>query len=489
MSGSLKYSDSQVDAYVSIMKSYGGVPPLRDKLSSCMNVSDRTSVFMDYLCSLGSQCFRWFGVCGRRQSVSYGGVLDGVYCFDGRMWSQVDGVKFKISLKAFCTGVLGMSSQEWLRGSSSFIESVREGSMLSPLRVSKSVVGFANGVYDFSVPSSVVYHPFSEKLDVVTLMDYSYDERARCPLWCSFLGSILDKRQVLLLQKFLGLGMVDRESMSAKVENALWLVGPGGAGKSTIMNVVKYVYGDDNISSVPLGSLLSGGGENRARFLASVVGKVFNYCGEVQMEDMTRYGDAFKSLCSGESQQVRRIGGNVEERSDIPYLIFNMNRKPRSRNIDTAITRRLLFVTFRTAIREEDRDPELESRLKSEAAGIRNWMLDGYRQFVADGYKLEATKASVDETDEGMLENGQTVELFMRKNGGRPYAYTGHSESSKWFPVKILYDRYEKWCEKWGYEKDVDLNGMGRELRRIGYQSKRRSDGMSYQVYGGDNIV
>ena len=283
--------------------------------------------------------------------------------------------------------------------------------------------------------------------------------------------------------------MVDRERMDAKVENALFLVGPGGAGKSTIMNVVRYVYGEDNISSVPLGSLLSGGGENRARFLASIVGKTFNYCGEVQMEDMTKFSDAFKSLCSGESQQVRRIGGNVEERNDIPYLIFNMNRKPRSKNIDSGITRRLLFITFKTAIREEDRDPELESRLRGEAAGIRNWMMEGYRQFVDDGYKLTATTASIDETDAWLLENGQTVELFMKKNKCRPYAYTGHAETSRWFPVKILFDRYDRWCEKWGYEKDVDLNGMGRELRRIGYHSKRKAEGVTYQVYGGENIL
>lgn len=487
MSSLLQYTDSQVDEYVNIMKGVSGVRSLRERLSTCMNLSDRASVFMDYLCNLGSLCFRWGGYVGGRKGV--GMLLDGVYSFNGKIWEQLDGVKFKIALKSYCTGVLGMSSQEWLRGSNSYMESVRDGSMLSPLRISKSVVGFRNGVYDFTDVGNIVRSEFSEKRDIVGVLDYDYSVDARCPMWNAFLGSILDKRQQLLLQKYLGLGMVDRELMSAKVENSLWLVGPGGAGKSTIMNVVRYVYGDENISSVPLGSLLSGGGENRARFLASVVGKTFNYCGEVQIEDMTRYGDAFKSLCSGESQQVRRIGGNVEERSDIPYLIFNMNRKPRSRNIDNAITRRLLFISFRTAIREDDRDPELESRLKGEAAGIRNWMLDGYRQFVADGYKLEETKESLDETDAWMLENGQTVELFMRKSGCRAYAFTGHAESGRWFPVRILYDRYDRWCTKCGYERDVDLNGMGRELRRIGYLSKRKAEGVSYQVYGGDGIV
>ena len=493
----VQYTDSQVDEYVKLLCSGSNASELRERLASCLSVSDRRMAFMDYLCRVGSRCLVWVGgvvalpkrvlqanrlLVGLRE-------LEGVYWFDGRVWSQVDTVKFKMALKEFCLTKLGMTTQEWLKGTKDYLDSLREGAMLRPLMLSRSVVGFRNGVYDFTDMKNVVYHPFSDRLPVVSLLDYDYDLKAGCPLWRGFLSSVLDRAQVLLLQKFLGLGLVDRERMDAKVENSLWLVGPGGAGKSTIMNVVRYVYGEENVSSVPLGSLLSGGGENRARFLANAVGRVFNYCGEVQMEDMTRYADAFKSLCSGESQQIRRIGGNVEERSDVPYLIFNMNRKPRSRNIDSALTRRLLFVTFRSAVREEDRDPELESKLRAEAAGIRNWMMEGYLQFVEDGYKLEATKASVDETDSWLIENGQTVELFMRKMGCRSYSYTNVSEQSRWFPVKVLYQRYEAWCKKWGYERDSDQNGMGRELHRIGYRSKRASTGIQYQVYGGEGLV
>lgn len=492
----VQYTDSQVDEYVKLLCSGSNVSELRERLASCLSVPDRRLAFMDYLCRVASRCLVWVGgaiplpksVLLKNRLLVGLRELDGVYSFEGHVWSQVDTVKFKMALKEFCLKMLGMTAQEWLRSTKDYLESIREGAMLSPLRLSKGVVGFRNGVYDFRDMNDVTYHVFSDKMPVVSLLDYDYSFNATCPLWRSFLSSILDKSQVLLLQKFLSLGLVDRELMYAKVENSLWLVGPGGAGKSTIMNVVRYVYGEENISSVPLGSLISGGGENRARFLANAVGRVFNYCGEVQMEDMTRYGDAFKSLSSGESQQIRRIGGNVEERSDIPYLIFNMNRKPRSKCIDSAITRRLLFITFRSAVREEDRDPALESKLKAEAAGIRNWMIEGWRQFVRDGFKLEATTASIDETDSWLVENGQTVELFMRKNKCRAYSYTNVQEQGKWFPVKSLYQMYEAWCKKWGYEIDSDQNNMGRDLRRMGYRSKRAASGIQYYVFGGDNL-
>lgn len=402
---------------------------------------------------------------------------------DGTVWSPVSEVEFRVSLQYFCLDDLGVGATEWVRNERKFLAAVRDGASLSPLGVSRSIVGFQNGVYDFSDPSSPVYHPFSDRLPVVELLPYDYEVEATCPLWLSFLGKVLSRPQVELLRRYLGLAMADRSKMPYKVESSLWLVGPGGAGKSTIMNVVRHVVGEDRVSAVSLGALLSGGAESRARFMAAVEGKVFNYCGEVQMDDMTRGADTFKSLCSGEPQMMRRIGGNVEMATEIPYLVFNMNRKPKNRIIDGALRRRLLFLTFPTAVRECDRDPLLEDKLKAEASGIRNWMLGGYAAFVADGGVLTPTSEGVNEVDLWLAENEQSVELFMRNAGYRPYGYTGEGETGYYVVLRSLYDEYYRWCSKNGVETDVDLTSMGRELRRVGYKSKRMTQGMAYKIY------
>lgn len=410
------------------------------------------------------------------------GSLD-VRWHDGRVWSPVADVEMRVALQYFCLDDLGVGATEWVRNERKFASALRDGAMMSSLPVSRSVVGFENGVYDFSNPSSPVYRPFSERCPVVEVLPYSYDVKASCPLWLSFLNRALPKASVDLLRRYLSLALVDRRSLPFKVEQSLWLVGPGGAGKSTIMNTVRYVVGDSRVSSVSLGALLSGNGENRARFAAAIDGKAFNYCGEVQMEDMTRGSDTFKSLCSGEPQMMRRIGGNVEMSYEVPYLVFNMNRKPRNRLIDGALRRRLLFVTFSTAVRERDRDPELETKLRGEAAGIRNWLLGGLKELFASGGVLNPTESSLSEADRWMEENGQSVELFMHRSGYRPYGYTGENETGEWVLVKVLYDAYHKWCGKEGCDIDVDLSGMGRELTRSGYASRRTAKGMVYQIY------
>lgn len=402
---------------------------------------------------------------------------------DGKVWSPVADVELRVALQYFCLDDIGVSASEWVRNERKFVSALKDGAMMNPLSVSRAVVGFENGIYDFSEPSSPVYRPFSDKMPVVEILPYSYDVKATCPLWMSFLSKALPRAQVELLRKFLGLALVDRRTLPFKVEQSLWLVGPGGAGKSTLMNTVRYVVGESRVSSVSLGALLNGNGENRARFAAAIDGKAFNYCGEIQMEDMTRGSDTFKSICSGEPQMMRRIGGNVEMSYEIPYLVFNMNRKPKNKVIDGALRRRLLFISFPTAVRECDRDPELETKLRDEAAGIRNWLLGGLCELIADGGKLDATAASMSETDRWMEENGQSVELFMHRSGYRPYGYTGEDEKGEFVLIKTLYDAYHKWCRKEGYTIDVDLAGMGRELMRAGYVSRRTAKGMTYRIY------
>ena len=476
--------DPLVDSYVRMMSSSLDVKVLMGGLSGCMGVSDRQSVYEDYLQMLGRKVFKSDPLMFDRRDRSAG-----VYYYDGRLWCLVDGVVLKKALKVLCTRKLYMTSNEWLKGEKRYQDALYDGAMMSPLHLRRSLVAFGNGIYDFSDFGNIVYHPYGEGLDVVSSLPYDYSVDARCPLWESFLCKVLDSGQRLLLQKFMSLGLVDRSLMRSKVENCLWMVGPGGAGKSTISNVISYVYGDDNVSGLSLGQLVCGGNDERSRFMSMLKGKVFNFCKEIQMSDITYHVDTFKSLCSGEPQQMRRIGGDVKELRDIPYFVFNMNHKPRSKTMDTGLMRRLLFLTFRQVPSEEDIDTQLESKLKAEAAGIRNWLIEGYRQLERDGFKFTSSQRSVDESDDWYVQNGQTLRLFLRKMDCRHYTYIGKSEQCKWIPVKVIYGLYSRWCEKNAYDEDVTSSTIGHDLREIGFEARRTGAGISYKVYGGDKLL
>ncbi|MBR3400509.1 MAG: hypothetical protein IKH08_12095 [Prevotella sp.] len=408
-----------------------------------------------------------------------------VYFFDGKIWCPLSDIVLENALnKAMVRG--GVPKSDLINSRSKLMYSARGGASMSALELSASVIGFRNGVWDFTDIEHPEYHSFEDRMPIISILPYDYDPSAGCPNWLAFLHSILPKGEIMKLQKYLGLGCASRKNMSHKIEETLWLIGNGANGKSTIFDVVRGVYGADNISYVGLDTLLSGSSEVRARFIGSIVGKLFNYCSEIQSDDISKYADTFKSLCSGEPQTVRRLGHNPETTFDIPFLVFNMNRRPTNKSMDKALLRRLLFIPFRTSVSAADMNRELSTELLKELSGIRNWMIEGYKMLVRDGYQFNSTKDGDDEMTDYMLENGQTVQVFLNKSGYNCNRRTGHWEDKvQWVSASALYEDYVSFCEKW-LQEPLNQRAFGGEMSRLGWHDSngnRKRTGTGY-VYG-----
>lgn len=433
---------------------------------------DRVYMYQEVVMDACSKCFR-----------SY---MGDVYYFDGRKWCPLADIVLETALsKALVQG--GARKSDLVNARSKILYSARGGASMSPLELSASVIGFRNGVWDFTDIDNPVYHSFEERMPIVSILPYDYDPSAGCPHWCAFLSSILPKGEILKLQKYFGLGCCDRKHMTHKIEETLWLIGNGANGKSTIFDVVRGVYGADNISYTGLDTLLSGSSDVRARFLGSIVGKIFNYCSEIQSDDISKYADTFKALCSGEPQTIRRIGHDPETTFDIPFLVFNMNHKPSNRQMDQAIVRRLLFIPFKTTVSAADMNRELSSELMKELPGIRNWMIEGLKALIRDNWQFNTTKASDDEMIEYMLENGQSVQVFLQKKGYSCNRRTGHWEDKvQWVYASALYEDYVSFCEKW-LVGPLTQRMFGKEMNRLGWYDgsghKRTGNGYAYGIF------
>jgi phage/plasmid primase P4 len=406
---------------------------------------------------------------------------DSVYYFNGRYWSPLSDVLLEQALNGSLVKA-HINKSDLVKARSNILRAAKQGASMSKLSPSRFVVGFNNGVYDFTDIDNPVCHSFSDRMDILTILPYEYSPASSCPKWLSFLKAVLTPAQVSLLQKYLSLGIAPRDSTSRKIEETLWLVGSGANGKSVIFEVVKAVYGDTNISSMSLHNLIKDG-DDGARFRAVIVGKIFNYCTEVNTSDIGRYEGNFKSLCSGEQKEYRRIGGNVEVTDDIPYLVFNMNKKPSNRSMGEAFMRRLLLIHFRTTVSKQDMRPDLVSELCTELSGIRNWLIQGYKLLKEDGFKFIPTKESLAETEDYLLENGQTVQIFLRQKEYRPIRYSGHwDEKPKYVAAQTLYNDYYNFCEKKMYEAET-MNRFGREMKLLGYEKRKNSSNNIYEVF------
>lgn len=447
-------------------------------MQSAVMFPRRSSRLYEYCSMLRDACggyFRWY--------------KDGVWVHDGRVWRSMEDHVFNVVVeKAFVgSGGVGVSGEivkgDWLSNDSKLLKYALDGVRNSKLEPSRSIVGFSNGVWDFSDVDHPVYHSFDERYPVCDLLDYAYDPDAVCPVWLSFLASVLSPSDVRVLQKFFGLGVVSRSMLGHRVEESLWMIGNGANGKSTIQDVMRGVFGSPwNVGSTPLDSLLDKDVDSRFRSVASIEGKLFNMCDEISGTNIERGSDMFKSLVSGSPQSSRLLKHNIRVISDIPYFVFSMNQMPSNKRMDDAFRRRMVVLKFVSCVRSEDMDRGLAQKLANEYSGIRNWAIEGYRMLVEDGY---TTKVGVVEDTDMMLDNGQSVDVWRDKVGISSCSHVGHlsDEVGVWIKSSVLRDDYEGYCRGQLIVEPVNENQFGRDMTRLGFRRKNGFRGTCYLVY------
>lgn len=421
--------------------------------------------------------------CFRGTSMSNDGKKCQVWGFNGRYWTPLSPVVFRDSVGQALIAAAGAGDfvvkGDWIEKQGTLLQSAYAGVCVSPLEKNPAIVGFRNGVWDFSDIENPVYHSFTDMMPVTDLLPYDYDPSSTCKMWQSFLSMMLSPKDILKLQKYLGLGCVNRRLMSHVVEDTLWLIGSGANGKTTIEDVVRAVYGYGNVSEASMGELLDRNQISRMLTMSNIDGKIFNICSEVDVNDISRGSDAFKRLCSGEPQNARGIGENVRRIYDIPFLIFSMNQRPVNKRMDAAFRRRIVEINFNQSIREEDMDAGLGDKLKKELSGIRNWMVEGYKMLLRDGFRFDHTNS-----EDYMEYNDQFFDIFARHDGLRSSAWAGRGEKPQLVSFATLYDRYVDFCKRKGYGQETPSEkSLSQDLKRLNYRKVRKAAGIFYEVY------
>ena len=449
------------------------------QLRRCYTLRTRNERLRVYHVLLRDACCR----CFRGTSISVDGRKCVVWGFDGKVWVVIPPGMFRDIVGDALIGSVKESdyfvTNDWMGSRSVIMESAYSGVCASPLSEMGSIVGFSNGVWDFSDIFNPVYHGFSDRLPVTSLLPYAYDSSATCPIWLSFLDMMLKPRDILKLQKFLGLGVVSRRLLPCVVESTLWLIGNGANGKTTIENVVRGVYGYDKVSEASMSALLDRNQISHLLSMSTIEGRLFNICSELDMSDITRGSDAFKKLCSGEPQNARGIGENIHLAYDIPFLIFSMNQRPSNKRMDSAFRRRIVEIEFNVTVRPDDMDAGLGKKLEGELSGIRNWMIEGYKLLLQDDFKFDMTS-----NEEYMEANEQYFDLFIGSVGLRSSAWAGHRERVCLVKASVLHERYCDYCARNLFGSSAPtVRSMGNDLKRLGFRSVRRSSGKFYEVY------
>ena len=215
-----------------------------------------------------------------------------------------------------------------------------------------------------------------------------------CPLWLSFLERVTgdDDELQKYLQRVAGYCLTGHTS-----EHALFFLhGTGANGKTVFVNTLAGIMGDYAITA-PMEVFVESRGERHPTELAMLRGARLVISTET--EEGRRWNESrIKAITGGDTIAARFMRGDFFQFKPTFKLMIVGNHKPRLRNVDEAIRRRLHLIPFNVTIPEAERDLNLVESLKVEWPGILAWAVDGCREWKLFGLQPpEAVKAATDE--------------------------------------------------------------------------------------------
>lgn len=223
-----------------------------------------------------------------------------------------------------------------------------------------------------SKDGAVTKIPHDPSLGFRWKLNHNYEEKAECPLFNKFLREVIGEEEAIkVLQEYLGYVFLPHSHLN--IEKALWFVGNGSNGKSVLTSLLKYVFGEDNISYLNLPEL----NDNEKRGMLK--GKILNIT-----QDASNRVDpsSYKTIVSGEQLIIRILYKGSSILVSVPKLIISTNELPRVLSGIDAFMRRVILIPFNNVIKEEDRDLDLGNKLKEEIEGIFNFALEGLQRLL-----------------------------------------------------------------------------------------------------------
>jgi putative DNA primase/helicase len=243
----------------------------------------------------------------------------------------------------------------------------------------RNLLNVRNGVLNLVTGK---FQAHDKDLLMTRMFGASYDPDAQCPRFREFMAAALPDEQLRgYVQRALGytlLGDVDQRSI-------FWIYGPPGTGKSTLTEAMEEIFGDYG-STAASGTFRAKGREGGpTNDLHGLRGRRFVTTSETA--ESTSFDEDLLKRLSGRDRVTSRelYQENVEW---VPECVLWMatNNAPKFNSDDEAIWRRTKLIPFLTTFTTEDEVADYSRNvLAPERDGILNWLLEGLREFLADG--------------------------------------------------------------------------------------------------------
>lgn len=248
-------------------------------------------------------------------------------------------------------------------------------------------------------------------------------------LWVNFLRDVfpddLNYEKRTLLQQYFGYVLL----RDVRFHKALFMIGSGANGKSTVIEVLSAMVGEDNTSNLAMHELQD---KFRAHFLMN---KLVNMASETNTRD-PMVMDIFKKVVAGDQIQAERKYVEVFKFRPYAKWIISMNEAPVITDKTYGFQRRVDVLEFTKRFTEEERIPDMYKLLVQEIDGVFNWAVDGLfallqnNRFTAGPTINQATEKIMETMNPFLIFANECLEV-----------HDGINESTT-----RLWNAYKAWC-------------------------------------------
>lgn len=301
-----------------------------------------------------------------------------------------------------------------------------------------------NGIVDLKTGK---FLPPDRNLLLTQIAGVAFDATAKCPRWLKFVSQIMggDASLILYVQRAIGYALTG----SLNEQCLFFLYGFGANGKSTFLNVLRAIFGGLGLQAASE-TLMDGkrSSAGPSGDIARLRGRRFVSMSET--DDGRHMNEGLvKTLTGGDSIIARDLYQSIVEFIPTHKLFLASNHKPIIKGTDLGVWRRIKLIPFGTTIKPEDRNPNLETELKEEGAGILNWAIEGCLDWQKNGMPLpKAIEIATNEYRSEMDIVGSWIRESCEVGPGKEMIFDD------------AYKSYEAWS--------TDYNGFAFTKKRLG---------------------
>ena len=326
-------------------------------------------------------------------------------------------------------------------------------------------IAFNNGVYNVVDDS---FSDFSPEIIVTNKIPHDYDPTAYSELCDKTLNklSCQDANIRALLEEMIGYTFYRRNEL----RKCFILTGEKRNGKSTFLDLINALLGEENISALDIKEL------NKQFKTAELVNKLANIGDDIS-DDFIPDGAIFKKLVSGNRVNVERKNANPFDFNNYAKFLFSANNIPRMKDKTGAILDRMIIVPFNAEFKETDEDYDPYIKYKLLTPEVMSYLINigikglkrvlETRKFTESG-KVDAELREYEENNNPVLTFFNEIELVDVINNS----------------TKDVYAKYKGYCYANGLQAISNIEFSRQVVKHYGVDLKySKIDGKTVRIF------